>query len=91
MTLTHLSAAVVAVWLLPAFPGLGDAGASDLWGRAVPKACTPEVQRCMEKLETRMLLMGRTLDGVGVEQALFELYQDDPECVLLLEARLRGL
>jgi hypothetical protein len=45
----------------------------------------------MEKLETRMLLMGRTLDGVGVEQALFELYQDDPECVLLLEARLRGL
>jgi hypothetical protein len=91
MALTHLTAPLVAVSLFAAVPGPGDAGASDLWGRAVPKACTPEVQRCLEKLEARMLLMGRTLEGVGIEQALFELRQTDPECVLLLEGRLFDL
>jgi hypothetical protein len=83
--------AALAAALLVAFPGSGDAGVSDLWDRAVPKACTPEVQRCLEKLEARMLLMGRTLDGVSIDQALFELRETDQGCVLLLEGRLADL
>jgi hypothetical protein len=82
--------AALAVAVLVAFPGSGGAGVSDPWDRAVPKACTPEVQRCLEKLEARMLLMGRTLEGVSVDQALFELRETDAGCVLLLEGRLLG-
>jgi len=83
--------AALAVALLAASPGAGDAVRSDLRDRAVPKACTPEVQRCLEKLEARVLLMGRSLDGVSIDQALLELRQTDPVCVLLLEDRLRDL
>jgi hypothetical protein len=91
MALTHFTAALVAVSLVAAVPGSDAAGAPDLWGRAVPKACSPEVQRCLEKLEARMLLMGRSLDGANIEQALLELQSTDPECALMLEGRLRGL
>jgi type 1 fimbria pilin len=84
-------AAFAAALLVAAFPGSGSAGVSDFWGRAVPKACTPEAQRCLEKLEARILLMGRNPDGVSIDQALLELHQTDPVCALLLEGRLRDL
>jgi type 1 fimbria pilin len=87
----QIFAAIAAALLVAAFPGSGSAGVPDLWGRAVPKACTPEAQRCLEKLEARMLLMGRNLDGVSIDQALLELHETDPVCALLLEGRLRDL
>jgi hypothetical protein len=89
MTLTQ---AIVAATLLLVVP----AGHSGSWeaeplGRSFPRACTPEVQKCLDKFETRLRLNGRTLDVGGVDQALRELHESDPECALLLQgAGFRG-
>jgi hypothetical protein len=90
MKLAH-AIAVVAAIALAGLPGAGAAGASEPWGRALPQACTPELQRCLEKLEARLIILGRTLDAAAIDQALLELHQTDPECALQLEARLNDL
>jgi hypothetical protein len=45
------------------------------------------MQKCLEKLEARLLLLGRSSDGSGIEQALLELHETDPGCALLLQNR----
>ena len=73
--------ALAATLLLVASPGFGGTWATEPWGRSVPRACTPEVQKCLEKLEARLQRL-----GIGIEQALLELHETDPECTLLLRS-----
>ena len=87
MTLHQLAAALAAASLLAASPAFGDVWAAEAWARSFPRACTPELQKCLEKLEARLILLGRTLDGIGIEQALLELHETDTECALLLQSR----
>jgi len=87
MTLHHLAAALAAASLLAASPGSADAWAAEPWARSFPKACTPEMQRCLEKLELRLRFHGRIHDWLEIEDALLELHETDPECALLLRSR----
>jgi hypothetical protein len=68
--------------------------AAELGARTFRRPCTPELQKCLEKLEARLYFSGRSLDGLGglgVEQALLELDETDAECALLLRgANLLG-
>ena len=50
-------------------------------------ACTPDAQKCLEKLESRMVRPGGT--GADLEHALLELHATDPECALLLRGAVR--
>ncbi len=86
MTLDQIAAALAAASLLTASTGSGDA-----W-EGFPRACTPEVQRCLDKLEWRLRLHDSVHDWARIEQALLELHATDPECALLLQGRaLHGL
>ena len=87
MKRAQIIAVLAAASLFAALPGSGDARASEPWARAFPRACTPELQKCLDKLEARLILLGRTLDGIGIEQALLELHETDTECALLLQSR----
>jgi hypothetical protein len=87
MTLHALAAALAAASLLAASPALGDTWAAEPWARGFPRTCTPEVQRCLDKLEMRLRFHGRMHDAIGIEQALLELHETDPECALLLRGR----
>jgi hypothetical protein len=92
MSLTRIPAALVATLLFATSPGFGGTWATEPWGRSFPRACTPEVQKCLEKLEARLQLHGRARDGIGIEWALVELHETEPECALLLRgAGLHGL
>jgi hypothetical protein len=92
MNLSRIPAALVATLLLATSPGFGGTWATEPWGRSVPRACTPEVQKCLEKLEARLQRLGHTHDGIGIDRALLELHETDPECALLLRgAGLYGL
>jgi hypothetical protein len=95
MRLHHIAAALAAASLLTASPGSGDARAAEAWARVFPPACTPEAQRCLEKLETQLYFHGRAHDAIGIEQALLELEETDPECAFLLRSvglhRLRAM
>jgi hypothetical protein len=85
MTLNQLAAALAAALLLTTSPGFGGTWATEPWARSVPRACTPEAQKCLEKLEARLYLNGRSHDQIGFEQALLEMQETDPECALLLQ------
>jgi hypothetical protein len=87
MKSTPIIVALATAALLAALPGPGDAGTGDPWLRSYPRGCTPEMQKCLEKLEARLLLLGRSSDGSGIEQALLELHETDPGCALLLQNR----
>jgi len=87
MTLHHLAAALAAASLLTGLPGFGDTWAAEPWLRTFPKACTPEMQRCLDKLELRLRFHGRIHDWLEIENALLELHETDPECALLLQGR----
>ncbi len=92
MKFTLIPAALAATLLLAMSPGFGGTWTTEPWGRSVPRACTSEAQQCLEKLEARLQRHGHTLDGLGVERALLELHESDPECALLLRsAGLSGL
>jgi hypothetical protein len=87
MNLSRIPAALVATLLFATSPGFGGTWATEPWGRSVPRACTPEAQKCLEKLEARL-----QRHGIGIERALFELHETDPECALLLrDAGMAGL
>ena len=86
MTLHQLAAALAAALLLTTSPGFGATWEADPSAR---RACTPELQKCLEKLELRLQLHGRIHDGTRLERALLELQETDPECALML--RDRGL
>jgi hypothetical protein len=86
MNLTRIPAMLVATLLFATSPGFGGTWEADPWARSFPRACTPEVQKCLEKLEARLHL------GIGIEQALLELHESDPACALLLRSGgLHGL
>ena len=87
MTLNQLAAALAAASLLAASPGFGRSWEDNPWARSSARACTPEVQRCLEKLEARLHFHGRIHDWLEIENALLELHQTDPECALLLQGR----
>jgi hypothetical protein len=80
----QLAAALAAASLLATLPGFGATWATEPWARGIPRACTPEAQKCLEKLEARLYLRGRSHDQIGFEQALLEMQETDPECALLL-------
>jgi hypothetical protein len=86
MKFTPIPAALAATLLLATSPGFGGTWTTEPWGRSVPRACTSDVQKCLEKLEVRRQLHGHTHDGIGIERALLELHETDPECALLLRA-----
>jgi len=84
MRLERIAAGLAAASLLFTSPGFGD----DTWeaeprARTSPRACTPEAQKCLEKLETRLRFHGRN----RIENALLELQETDPGCALLLQGR----
>ncbi len=87
MTLHQRAAAFAAALLLTGLPGFGDTWAAEPWLRTFPKACTPEMQRCLDKLELRLGFDGRIHDWLEIENALLALHQTDPECALLLQSR----
>jgi len=92
MKFTLIRTALAATLLLATAPGLGGTWATEPWGRSVPRGCTPEAQKCLEKLEARLQRLGDTRDGIGIERALLELHETDLECALLLRsAGLYGL
>jgi hypothetical protein len=82
MTLTQTIIGATLLLVVPA--GHSGSWEAEPWGRSFPRACTAEVQRCLDKFETRLRLHS-TLDGGAVEQALLELHATDPECALLLQ------
>jgi hypothetical protein len=86
MRLTQIPASLLATLLFATSPGFGGTWAAEPWARSFPQACTPEMQKCLEKLEARLQLHGRTHDGIGIEQALLELHETDPACALLLQS-----
>lgn len=86
MKFTLISAALAATLLLAAASGFGSTWAIEPWGRSALRACTSEVQQCLEKLESKLQLHGHTHSGIGVERALLELHETDPECALLLRS-----
>jgi hypothetical protein len=86
MNLTRILAALVATLLFATPPGFGGTSQAEPWARSFPRACTPEVQKCLEKLEARLELHGHARDGTGIEQALLELHETDPSCALLLRS-----
>jgi hypothetical protein len=87
MTLHQLAAALAAALLLAGLPAFGDTWAAEPWVRSFPKACTPEMQRCLDKLELRLGFHGRVHDWLEIENALLELHQTDSACALLLQGR----
>ena len=91
MKSARIRTALAATLLLAAPPGSGGTWAAEPWGRNVPRACLSEVQKCIEKFEARLRLYGHAQDGMGIERALLELYETDPECALALQsAGVRG-
>jgi hypothetical protein len=85
MKFTLISTVLAATLLLAT--GFGGTWATEPWGRSVPRACTPELQKCLEKLEARL-----QRHWIGIERALLELQETDPECALLLrDAGMAGL
>lgn len=77
--------------LLVAAAAIAGAREGEPWLRSGLAACTPEAQRCLEKLEARLGLPGGGHGRAGIERALLELQQTDPECALLLHgAALTG-
>jgi len=87
MTLHQLAAALAAALLLAGLPGFGNTWAAEPWLRTFPKACTPEMQRCLDKLELRLGFHGRIHNWLEIESALLELEETDPDCALLLRGR----
>jgi len=88
MTLHHLAAALAAASLLALSPVSGDTWAAEPWVGSFPRACTAEVQRCLDKLELRLGFHGRIHDWLEIENALLELHETDPACALLLQGRV---
>jgi hypothetical protein len=86
MKFTLIPTVLAATLLLATPPGFGGTWTTEPWGRRVPRACTSEVQKCLEKLESRLQLHGHTHDGIGIERALLELDEAEPECALLLRS-----
>jgi hypothetical protein len=86
MRLTRISAALAAAPLLAGASGSIDARVAEPWAWSAPRACTPEVHRCLEKLEARVYFQGRSLDEMSMDQVLLELQETDAECALLLQA-----
>ena len=86
MRLTQIRASLAATLLFATSPGFGGTWAAEPWARSFPQACTPEVQKCLEKLEARLHIHGRTRDRIGIERVLLELQETDPECALLLQS-----
>jgi hypothetical protein len=86
MKFTLIPAALAATLLLATSPGFGGTWTTGPWGPSAPRACTSEAQKCLEKLEARLQLYGHTHDGVGIERALLELHETDPECALQLRS-----
>ncbi len=88
MTPTQIAAALIVALLFATSLGFGDTWAAEPWAGNSPRACTPEVQRCLDKLELRHGFHGRFHDPNWLEQALLELHETDPGCALLLQGRV---
>ncbi len=86
MTLHRLAAALAAASFLAASPAVGDAWAAEPWAGSSPRACTREMQRCLDKLELRLGFHGRIHNWLEIENALLELQETDPECAELLRS-----
>ena len=86
MKYTLISTALAATLLLAASPGFGGTWTTEPWGPSAPRACTSEGQKCLEKLEARLQLYAHARDGTGLERAMLELHETDPECALLLRS-----
>ncbi len=83
----RLAAALAAASLFAAAPGFGGTGRDEPWAWAFPPPCTPEAQRCLEKLEARLLLHGRS-DRAQIAGALLEMHITDPQCAALLSSTI---
>ncbi len=81
----------LAIALLFAAPlALAGSAPAELWGSDTAAVCQPEIHSCLEKLASRLQVLGGTQDWSRVEQVLLELHETDPVCALLLrEARAR--
>jgi len=88
MKLEHIAAALVTALLLAVLLGFGDTWAAEPWAGRFPRACTPEVQRCLDKLEVRLGFHGRIHNWLEIENALLDLHETDPECALVLRGRV---
>jgi len=87
MTLDRIAAGLAAASLLFTSPGFGDTWEAEPRARISPRACTPEAQKCLEKLETRLRFHGHIHGWSRIENALLELQDTDPGCALLLQGR----
>lgn len=83
----QIAAALFVALLFATSPGPGEASVAEPWARSFPKACTPEMQKCLDKLELRLGFHGRIHDWLEIENALLDLHQTDPGCALLLQSR----
>ncbi len=84
----QIAAALFVALLFATSPGPGEASVAEPWAGGSPRACTLEVQRCLDKLELRHGFHGRSHDPIWLAQALLELHETDPECALLLQGRV---
>ncbi len=84
MKLKTYAAALVGVALATA-SGIGLTQEHELLAGALQSSCTPERQKCLERLERRLPLDGGTRDRSEIESALFHLQANNPECALLLQ------
>lgn len=75
---------VVTICLVAGSLALGSAAAIDLKGQGPTPACQPDMQRCLEKLRSRLQTGEGAPHWSRIEQSLLELHEADPECALLL-------
>jgi hypothetical protein len=86
MRLTAFPAALAATLLFATSSGFGGTWATVPWAGSSARACTADMQKCLEKLEARLQLHGHSLDRLDIERALLELNESDPECALRLRS-----
>jgi hypothetical protein len=84
--MTLLYATLGATLLLVVTAASGGTWGAESFPRGLPRGCTPEAQKCMEKLEARFRLPAGAGDGYGIERALIELEETDPVCAMLLRS-----
>lgn len=75
---------VVTICLAAGSLALGSAAAIDLKGQGPTPTCQPDMQRCLEKLRSRLQKGEGAPHWSRIEQSLLELHEADPECALLL-------
>ena len=86
MATDRIVASLAAASLFAVSPVIGGASDAALGARMNSSACTPEVHRCLAKLESRLVAKGRTDEWTRVDRASIVLQTTDPECGELLRS-----